>query len=99
MEYFSLFVIGIVVAGFVFYHSVKSRVGEIPKLSDNEAARKIFSLENWIARYESLPEEKRRAESSRYRDKYVELRQLQLDRQKLTAVRRIAYKGTMYENL
>ncbi|MNF70359.1 hypothetical protein D3C84_522670 [compost metagenome] len=136
MEYFSLFVIGIVFAGFVFYHSVKSKVGEIPKLSDDEAARKILSLENWIARYESFPEEKRDAESDRYREKYVELRQIQLERQKFTAVRkdidigektrislneyfpiaqkeidlvksgidpkearRIAYKGTIYENL
>lgn len=81
MEYFALFVIVIGIVGFIFV-----RVRDIPKLSDEEASSKILSLENWIARYQSLPEAKRRETNDRYRAKYVELRQLQLERQKLTAV-------------
>ena len=81
MEYFALFVIVIGIVGFIFV-----RVRDIPKLSDEEASNKILSLENWIARHQSLSEAKRRETNDRYRAKYVELRQLQLERQKLTAV-------------
>lgn len=88
MEYFSLFFIVLVIIGFIFVKSVKSRAGNVPKLSDDEAASKIFSLEHWIERYESLPEQKRIEDGDRYRQKYVELKELVLERQKLTAVRK-----------
>lgn len=136
MEYFSLFFIGFVIIVFIFVQSVNSRAGGIPRLSDDQAASKILSLEHWIARYESLPEEKRLEPSAQYRQKYIELKELVLERQKFTAVRkdidvgektrqslneyfplaqkeidlvksgidpkearRIAFKGTLYENL
>lgn len=89
MEYFSMFLIGIIFFGFIFYFYVKSKVGEIPKYSEDEAASKIRSMERWIEKYKSMPEEKKTEDMrSKYRSKYIEMRDIQLQQQKFTAIRK-----------
>ncbi|MBZ0331001.1 hypothetical protein KZO25_11810 [Halomonas sp. ANAO-440] len=89
MEYFSLFVIGLFFAVVIFYLVVKSKVGDMPKFSEDEMASKISSRERWIDWYHLQPEYKKTEKlKMKYFTKYVEMRELQLESQKFTATRK-----------
>lgn len=89
MEYFSLVVIGLFFAIAVFYFVVKSKVGEIPKFSEDELASRISSRERWIDWYHSQPENKKtEGLKKEYFKKYVEMKEFQLEGQKFTAIRK-----------
>jgi len=89
MEYFSILVVAVSVVMFVFLFSVKLRVGEFPKYSEDEAEGRIASMERWIDQYKSMPDEKKNElMNSKYRNKYVSLKELQLEMQRYTAIRK-----------
>ncbi|MDR5907845.1 hypothetical protein [Franzmannia qiaohouensis] len=89
MEYFSLFVIGLFFAIVIFYLVVKSKVGDMPRFSEDEMASKISSRERWIDWYHLQPEYKKTEKlKMKYFTKYVEMRELQLEGQKFTAIRK-----------
>ncbi|MDZ7852158.1 MAG: hypothetical protein U5L98_05765 [Halomonas sp.] len=89
MEYFSISVLAFFALIIAFLVYGKAKGLEVPKYSDSEFESKISKIESWIDWYHRQPERNKNEELKRkYFQKYIELREMQIEQSRVGANRK-----------